>query len=280
MTTAAPPSPSRHPSYPRLVAGQVGYQSLLLIRSPAGAFFALVLPVMLLIALEFLHGHVAIPGVSAGQFFTAAMIAFAVMNVGYITTITGTVIARDEGILKRLRGTPLPPSAYIAGRIGAAALTTAASVVVVMLVGLVFYGIDVTANLVGVTALTVLVGVLCFSTVGLAATVLVASTDIALPFAYGTLLPLCFISDVFLPAGGAPGWLSTAAAVFPVKHLADALEFAFVAVHGSASLRSSDLLVLIAWTAGALIVTLLYFQWEPHPSGPGIRGRLVKLFTR
>ena len=93
-----------------------------------------------------------------------------------------------------------------------------------MLVGLVVYGIEVSSTLVGVTALTVLVGVLCFSTVGLAATVLVASTDVALPVAYGTLLPLCFISDVFLPAGDAPGWLSTAAAVFPVKHLADALE--------------------------------------------------------
>ena len=105
MIAATSPRPLRHPSYPRLIAGQIGYQTLLLIRTPAGAFFALILPVMLLIALEFLHGHLTMAGVSAGQFFTAAMIAFAVMNAGYITTITGTVIARDEGILKRLRGT-------------------------------------------------------------------------------------------------------------------------------------------------------------------------------
>lgn len=280
MITTTAPGPLRHPPYPKLIAGQVGYQSLLLIRSPAGAFFAFILPVMLLIALEFLHGHVTIAGASAGQFFTAAMIAFAVMNAGYITTITGTVIARDEGILKRLRGTPLPPSAYIAGRIGAAALTSAASVAAVMVVGLVFYRIDVTANLVGVTALTVLIGVLCFGTVGLAATVLVASTDVALPVAYGTLLPLCFISDVFLPTGGAPGWLSTAAAAFPVKHLADALESAFVAVHGDAALSAGDLLVMIAWAVGALVVTLLFFQWEPRPSGPGMRGRLHKLLRQ
>jgi len=281
MTTTTSTSGSlRHPSHARLIAGQIGYQTLLLIRSPAGAFFALVLPVMLLVALEFLHGRFIVSGASAGQFFTAAMIAFAVMNAGYITTITGTVIARDEGILKRLRGTPLPPSAYIAGRVGAAALMTLASVVVVMCVGLVFYGIDVDARLIGVTALTALVGVLCLSVLGLAVTVVVVSTDVALPVAYGTLLPICFISDVFLPAGGAPGWLSTVASVFPVKHLADALESAFVAQPGSATLSGGDLLVMAAWAAGALVVTLLCFQWEPRPSGPGIRNRLRGLFSR
>jgi len=279
MSTATATPPQRRPSYARLVVGQVGYQTLLLVRSPAGAFFALVMPVMILVALEFLNGQQSLTGVSAAQFFTAAMIAFAVMNAGYITTITGTVIARDDGILKRLRGTPLPPSAYFAGRVGAAALTTAVSVVVVMLVGLAFYRIDVDANLIGVTSLTVLVGVLCFSSVGLAATVLVGSTDVALPMAYGSLLPLCFVSDVFLPAGGAPGWLSTAASVFPVKHLADALENAFVATHGHASLTGTDLLVMVGWATGALVVTFLFFQWEPRPSGPGIRGRLGKLLN-
>ena len=279
MTAAAAPRAPSRPSYPRLVVTQVGYQTLLLVRSPTGAFFALVMPVMILAALEFLHGQESIAGVSAAQFFTAAMIAFAVMNAGYITTITGTVIARDDGILKRLHGTPLPPSAYFSGRIGAAALTTALAVLAVMLVGLVFYRIDIDASLIGTTLLTVLVGVLCFSSVGLAATVLVGSTDAALPMAYGSLLPLCFVSDVFLPAGGAPGWLSIAASVFPVKHLADALEDIFVATPGHAALSGTDLLIMVGWAIGALIVTLLFFEWEPRPAGPGIRHRLARLST-
>ncbi|MGA7912422.1 MAG: ABC transporter permease, partial [Candidatus Dormiibacterota bacterium] len=114
MITTIAPHARRRPSYARLVLTQVRYQTMLLIRSPAGAFFALVMPVMILAALEFLNGERSIAGVSAAQFFTAAMLAFAVMNAGYITTITGTVIARDDGILKRLHGTPLPPSAYFA----------------------------------------------------------------------------------------------------------------------------------------------------------------------
>jgi ABC-2 type transport system permease protein len=277
--TIAPRAP-RRPSYARLVLTQVRYQTMLLIRSPAGAFFALVMPVMILAALEFLNGQRSIAGASAAQFFTAAMLAFAVMNAGYIATITGTVIARDDGILKRLRGTPLPPSAYFAGRIGAAALTTALAVAAVLLVGLAFYRIHIDAPLIGTMLLTVIVGVLCFSSVGLAATVLVGSTDVALPMAYGSLLPLCFVSDVFLPAGGAPAWLSTAAAVFPVKHLADALESIFVATPGSAVLSGTDLGVMIAWAAGALAVTVLFFQWEPRPAGPGIRNRLAKMLKR
>lgn len=280
MTATIAPRAPRRPSYARLVLTQVRYQTMLLIRSPAGAFFALVMPVMILAALEFLNGQRSIAGASAAQFFTAAMLAFAVMNAGYIATITGTVIARDDGILKRLRGTPLPPSAYFAGRIGAAALTTALAVAAVLLVGLAFYRIHIDAPLIGTMLLTVIVGVLCFSSVGLAATVLVGSTDVALPMAYGSLLPLCFVSDVFLPAGGAPAWLSTAAAVFPVKHLADALESIFVATPGSAVLSGTDLGVMIAWAAGALAVTVLFFQWEPRPAGPGIRNRLAKMLKR
>jgi ABC-2 type transport system permease protein len=277
MTVAIAPQRSRHRSRLRLVLGQIGYQSVLLVRSPAGAFFAVVVPLMILVALQFLHGQQTIEGVRSAQFFTAAMAAFAVMNVGYITTITGTVIARDEGILKRLRGTPLPPVAYIAGRIGAAALMTAGSVTVVILVGFVIYGISLDGSLIGVTAVTVLVGILCFTTVGLAATVVVASTDVALPIAYGTLLPLCFISDVFIPSGGGPGWLTTAASILPVKHLADALESAFATPPGNATLNGGDLVVLAAWAAGAFIVSMLFFRWEPRPSGPGIRRRLAKL---
>ncbi len=280
MTATIAPRAPRRPSYARLVLTQVRYQTMLLIRSPAGAFFALVMPVMILAALEFLNGQRSIAGASAAQFFTAAMLAFAVMNAGYIATITGTVIARDDGILKRLRGTPLPPSAYFAGRIGAAALTTALAVAAVLLVGLAFYRIHIDAPLIGTMLLTVIVGVLCFSSVGLAATVLVGSTDVALPMAYGSLLPLCFVSDVFLPAGGAPAWLSTAAAVFPVKHLADALESIFVATPGSAVLSGTDLGVMIAWAAGALAVTVLFFQGEPRPAGPGIRTRLAKMLKR
>jgi ABC-2 type transport system permease protein len=279
IATTAARAP-RRPSYARLVVTQVRYQTMLLIRSPAGAFFALVMPVMILAALEFLHGQQSIAGVSAAQFFTAAMIAFAVMNAGYITTITGTVIARDDGILKRLHGTPLPPSAYFAGRIGAAALTTALAVVAVMLVGVAFYRIHIDAPLIGAMVLTVIVGVLCFSSVGLAATVLVGSTDVALPMAYGSLLPLCFVSDVFLPTGGVPTWLSTATSVFPVKHLADALESIFVATPGSAVLSGTDLWMMFGWAAGALAITVLFFQWEPRPAGPGIRGRLGKVLKR
>lgn len=279
MTVAAVAARHRHRSWLRLTFGQVAYQTVLLVRSPAGAFFDVVIPVMLLVALEFLQGGVSIEGVASARFFTGAMTAFAVMNVGYVTMITGTVIARDAGILKRLRGTPLPPLAYIAGRIGAATLMTIGCVVVVILTGVLFYSVTMDARLVGVTVLTVLVGILCFSTVGLATTVLVASTDVALPIAYGTLLPLCFISDVFIPSG-APGWLSDAASFFPVKHLADAMEAAFVSPAGAASISGGDLLVMGAWAAAALGVTLLWFRWEPRPAGPGIRRRVRRLFRQ
>jgi ABC-2 type transport system permease protein len=207
------------------------------------------------------------------------MVAFAVMNACYVTTVTGTVIARDEGILKRLRGTPLPPLAYIAGRVGASSLVAALSAFLVIVLGHYGYGAEVMLRTLPALVVTVALGMLCFTLVGLAVTVLVPNTDVALPVAYGTLLPLCFVSDVFLPADAAPGWLSAAASAFPVKHLAVALERALNPTVAGAGWDIWHLGILAAWTVAALVVTLVFFRWERRAGG-GRRVHLVRAVLR
>jgi len=190
-----------------------------------------------------------------------------------------TTLARDEGILKRLRGTPLPPWVYMAGRVGAAALVAIVSAVVVIAVAAGAYDIVVPWRAVPSAALTLVVGAFCFCALALAITVLIPTADTAFPVAWGTALPLAFISDVFLPLDSGPDWLKSIADVFPVRHLADALEYAFNPVTGGARPQWVDLGVMLAWGLAATAVALRWFRWEPHAGGPAT-GRRLRLPRR
>ena len=106
-----------------LVPGQIRYQLLLLDRSPLGTFISLVIPLMLLVALDLVTPEMTLQslgGVRVVQFLTPAMASFAVLNAGFVDVLVGTTVAREQGVLTRLESTPLPTWAYFAGRLVAA----------------------------------------------------------------------------------------------------------------------------------------------------------------
>jgi ABC-2 type transport system permease protein len=118
---------------------------------------------------------------------------------------------------------------------------------------------------------TLALGMFCFCAAALAVTVLITSADSALPVAWGTILPLCFISDIFVPIEGAPRWLRETASLFPLRAFADALESAFNPVTGSRALQMGNLELLAAWGLAASAFALIAFRWEPS-SGHDVRG--------
>lgn len=160
------------------------------------------------------------------------MVAFAVVNACYMAVISSTALARDEGILTRIRSTPLLPWVYMAGRIATAALVAVLAATVVIAVGSAVYGFEIVWCALPAAVLTLAVAVFCFCALGLAVTVLVPGADSALPIAWGTILPLCFISDVFWPIDNAPHWLRSIASFFPLRPFADDLEGLFNPVTG------------------------------------------------
>jgi ABC-type multidrug transport system permease subunit len=263
-------APARRPSVLRLLGAQVGYQLRVLVRSPIGSFATLVIPLMVLLAVNLLYRgtHLASRGgIAYAQFFTPAMVAFAVVNACYMSVISSTTLARDEGILKRIRGTPLPPWVYMAGRLGAAALVALTSAVVVVAVGALVYDFEIVWSAIPAVLLILALAMFCFCALGLAVTVLVPAADSALPVAWGTILPLCFISDVFMPIDSAPHWLRAIASFFPLRAFADDLEAAFNPVTGSSALQLHSVEVLAAWGVAATVFALLTFRWEPAVSG-------------
>lgn len=262
----------RRPSLARLLAAQLRYQILLLLRTPSGPFFTFAIPLMLLVALNLVYGdqRVMTRDISFADFYTPSMVAFAIANACYINVVNGIVIARQSGMLKRVRGTPLPGWVYLGGRVGASGMLAALSALGVVVIGTtIFDGVMATSTAVWAVAVLVL-SMACFCAVGLAVTPLVPSAEAALPFAYGSFLPVAFISDVFFPSDTSPAWLRTAASAFPVRPLARSLQNAFVGGTGFHP-PWTEMGVLGAWTISAAVLVAMTFRWEPAGTHRGGR---------
>lgn len=267
---------ARRPSAAGLLARQVVYQLKLLARSPMAAFATLVIPLMVLLAVNLLYSGTRLDsrgGIAYAQFFTPAMVAFALVNACYMSVISSTTLARDQGVLKRIRSTPLPAWVYMAGRIVSSGLVALVGAAVVIAVGAEVYGFQMVWSGVPSALLTLAAGMFCFCSLGLAVTVLVPSAESALPIAWGTMLPLCFVSDVFQPIDTAPDWLRSIASAFPLRPFADDLEAAFNPITGTAAIHVAHLELIALWGVAAAAFALLRFRWEPSRGGGRRRGR-------
>lgn len=250
-----------------LSAGQVRYQLVLLARSPFGLFLTLLVPLLMLVSLNLItpSNAAVVWGHHYAQFLTPAISVFCLLNACYVTTITSIVLAREEEILKRLRGTPLPAWAYLAGRAGAAVLTAVLSVGIIIATGVLFFHVTIIWRAFGYYVGAASLGIVCFFLLGVAVTTVVPKTDTALPVAFGTMLPLAFISDVFFSSAHAPGWLSDLASAFPVAPVARAMEAAFNPATRSWPMPATGLLAVLGWSVAAVAVIAAAFRFEPGP---------------
>ena len=254
-----------------LALGQVRYQLTLLLRSPLGFFLSIVFPLLLLVCLNVVTPGRPVNGLPYAQWLTPAMCAFCLLNACYVTAITSMVLAREEGTLKRLRGTPLPAWAYLAGRAGSAFVTSVIASGVIIATGVLLFHVHVVWHAVGYFTAAVFLGIACFFLLGAAVTTVVPKSETALPIAFGTMLPLAFISDVFFFVRNPPAWLHDLASAFPVAPIARAMEDSFNPATRSWPMPASGLLAVLGWSAIAIVVIALAFRWEPAPA-PAARG--------
>jgi ABC-2 type transport system permease protein len=112
--------------------------------------------------------------------------------------------------------------------------------------------------------LTLLVGSASFCALGMAVTTIAPNADASPAVVNATILPLLFISDVFIPLQDPPGWVNLVGKIFPVWHFSDAMQYAFFPPPGASGLRASNLLAMVAWGIGGLLVAARTFSWEPR----------------
>jgi ABC-2 type transport system permease protein len=263
---------------PALVWQQIRYQNRLFWRTPVAAFFTLVFPLMFLLLFSAIFGtdtfEITGRGVfSVAQFYAPALAVFAAASATYTNIGIGTAISRDEGILKRLRGTPLPPWAYMAGLIGSGVWIALIATTLMMTVGVVAFNVNIELAKMPAALVTFVTGSACFAALGLALAAASPTGDSAPAMANATILPLAFVSDVFIAIDNPPQWLTAVGNFFPLKHFVRAFQDAFHPLTESPAFRFEHLGVMAIWGVVGALLALKFFTWEPRQGAAGPRRR-------
>ncbi len=240
-----------------LAIRQVGYENRAFWRNPPAAFFTFAFPLIFMVIFNVLFGA------DAAGFFTPAIIVFGVVSATYTNLAMAVTIARDEGILKRIRGTPLPPWAYLAGRIGHAVVIGFLLVAIVAGFGALLYGVEVPWGALPAMLLVLVVSSAAFSALGLAVSGLIPNADAAPAIVNATILPVLFISNVFVQMESAPEWLGTVSHLLPVRHFANAMMDLYASGAGAGA-PWKEVGVIILWGMIGVVAALRFFSWEPR----------------
>ena len=249
-----------------LTATQVRYVNKAFWRNPASAFFTFAFPLMFLVIFTSLLGNnsvqIGLRTVNTSTYYVASMAAFAVITACYTNVATTITFQRDAGVLKRTNGTPLPAGSFLGARMVHALLVSVLLVVLTTVFGWAFYDADVPTGITLLRFLIVLVvGAAAFCALGLAITAVIPNADASLAIVNATILPLLFLSGIFIPFGnGTPGWIEWIARIFPVKHFADGMQAGYLGTPFS----WTDVLVVAAWGLAGMLLAIRFFSWEPR----------------
>jgi ABC-2 type transport system permease protein len=209
-----------------LTAHQVRYTNKAFWRNPASAFFTFAFPLMFLVIFTALLGsgrvHLAGRTVRLSTYYVAAMATFAVVSACYTNIAMTVTFQRDAGILKRIDGTPLPAGAYFAARVLHALFVAVLLVTITAAFGRLVYQASVpTGTTLAHFLVMLLVGAGSFCALGFAITTAIPNADASPAIVNATVLPLLFLSGIFIPLGSnAPTWIVWVARMFPVRHFA------------------------------------------------------------
>lgn len=242
-------------------------QNKVFLRNPFSAFFSLAFPLMFLLLFGSLMGNQVVDqanGLRMAQFLTPSILVFAVVSTSYTNLATAVAISRDEGILKRVRGTPMPPAGYLTARIASAAWFAFIAGALQVLAGVLLFDVQIVWRLLPAALVTFVVAVTCFCALGVAVAAVTPNGEAAPAVANFTILPVLFISGVFFPLDDAPGWLQTLGSVFPVKHFVDPMQDAFNPFLEGSGFRWADLGVMALWAAVGVFFAVWKFRWEPR----------------
>ena len=236
-------------------------------RSPASVFFTVMLPLIFLFIFTGLFGDETLDeygGIKVSTYYVPGIITLAVVSATLQSLAINLTEARESGRLKRIRSTPLPAWAFVAGRVGNAFVISVLMTLVVTLIGNLFFDVAIPTETIPALVTTLVVGAFTFSCLGFALTAAIPSQDAAPPIANVTLLPLYFLSGVFIPDTQIPDGVLHVADVFPIRHFFEAFFVGFDPNTTGAGFEWGHLAVLGLWGMAGLALAARYFRWAPR----------------
>ena len=246
-------------------------------RTPIGAFFTLGLPLIMLVLFVALFGNDRIGQTSYGpvttaQFYASGLAVFAAGSASYTNIAIGLTMRRDDGVLKRVRG-PDPSLGLHGGSHLVRSMDHIVSVIVMVGVGVVAYDIEIQVEQLPAMLVAFVVGTLCFASLGVGLASVARTASSAPAIANATILPLAFMSDVFIALEDPPAWLTLVGDVFPLKPFAVAFGNAMSPFVDGPSFEWDRLAVMGGWTVVGALVAWRRFRWEPLPNVRSSRSR-------
>ncbi len=255
----------------RLGAARGGVEVREFFRDKMAVAFIFGLPSILLVLLgSIFGGQAAAQGVTVGQLFTAGMIAGGIMSTSFQYLAISIATERENGMLKRLSGTPMPRAAYFAGKLVQVMVCTVAETVLLMAVGMLFYHLRLPTEpgRWWTFAWVFVLGSAACALLGIAASSVPRSAASAMPVITLPFTVLPFISGVYVPFSVVPAWMRTVASLFPLKWMAQGMRSVFLPEQAAALEPAGSwehgrtALVLLAWIAAGLVLCAKTFRWQ------------------
>jgi ABC-2 type transport system permease protein len=250
----------------RLTAVQFRYVNKAFWRNPASAFFTFAFPLMFLVIFTALLGHYTVTigarTIDTSTYYVASMATFAAITACFNNIAMGLSFQREDGVLKRTSGTPLPAALFIGARIVHAVFISVLLVVITAAFGRAVYHASIPTGLPLLRfAIAILVGSAAFCALGMTLTAVIPNADAAGPIVNAVILPVEFLSGIFIAFGNStPDWILWVARVFPVRHFALSMQAGFLGT----AFSWTDVLVVAAWGVAGLLLAIRFFSWEPR----------------
>jgi ABC-2 type transport system permease protein len=244
-----------------LFVHQLRSEQLVFWRSREAAFFIFLFPLLLFLLLGSVYsGH--FEGVPVSWAVLAGLVSYGCANTAFAGLAIQLVLRRENGILKRLRSTPLSPATYIASLLVSTLIVFGLQTVALFLLGRSLYGTPFPPAL-GSFVAVIVIGAAVFAALGTATASAIHSAEGSSAVVNFILLPMAFLSGAFGPTHGYPAVLRAIGDVLPLKYLVELVNAVYL--HGDGVwTQPQALAVLAAWGVGGLVFTIFRFQWEPR----------------
>jgi ABC-2 type transport system permease protein len=254
-------------SLPSLVLHESRYDLLIFVRNEQSLFYTLGLPVLFLVIFASVFGSgqvdLANGSIKESVYYVPGIMALGVISASFINLVISVTAARERGIYKRRRATPVPAWVVIMGRALTAVVIALLIAALLLGIGWAAYGASVPGRTAPALVLDVVVGAIAFCGLAYAVASIVKDQESAQPITQAVMLPLYFISGIFVPSTSIPSWLKDIASIFPVHHLANALLIAYNPHTVGSGFAWKDIGIVAVWGLAGLLFALRRFSWLP-----------------
>jgi len=233
-------------------------------RNPAATFFTIIFPMMFLLLFGLFFGSdTTAAGTEVITFIVPGIMGMSLVGATFVNQAMDAVNQRENGQLKRLRSTPLPPFAWIAAQILSSFAIVIVMALLVTVAGKLIFDVTFNLSTIGVFAVSLFLGTIAFSALGLAITAVIPNMDAAPAVTNLIVLPLYFVSDVFFFSDDSPGVIEFIGNLFPVKHLVAAFGDSYNPFVESVKMPWGHWAVIAGWGVAGVVLATRFFRWTP-----------------